>query len=94
MTKKSHNKKRNVGIIYEQLIQLIGSSLINNNLKEAKEEWLRLRKISKQENKDPRDIQKEEKGINPYKKSPIKSLEKVIEIFWEEKELILQKWED
>lgn len=35
MNKKSHNKKRNVGIIYEQLILTISQSLIENNLEKA-----------------------------------------------------------
>lgn len=35
MTKKSHNKKRNVGIIYEQLILTVSKGLINDNLTEA-----------------------------------------------------------
>ena len=69
----------------EVRIGVYGKGINQYSLKEAKEEWLRLRKISKQENKDPRDIQKEEKGINSYKKSPTKTLGKVIEIFWEEK---------
>ena len=32
MSKKSHNKKRNVGIIYEQLILTVSKGLINDNL--------------------------------------------------------------
>ena len=35
MTKKSHNKKRNVGIIYEQLILTVSKSIINNDIKLA-----------------------------------------------------------
>ena len=35
MTKKSHNKKRNVGIIYEQLILTISQALVENNLSKA-----------------------------------------------------------
>tara|TARA_B100000700_G_C14933144_1_gene802902 strand:- start:409 stop:1254 length:846 start_codon:yes stop_codon:yes gene_type:complete len=35
MTKRSHNKKRNVGIIYEQLIFTVSKGLINDNLKQA-----------------------------------------------------------
>jgi hypothetical protein len=35
MNKKSHNKKRNVGIIYEQLILTISQSLVENNLEKA-----------------------------------------------------------
>jgi len=31
MTKKSHNKKRNVGIIYEQLVQYISETIITKN---------------------------------------------------------------
>tara|TARA_Y100001973_G_C5199628_1_gene336687 strand:- start:243 stop:1088 length:846 start_codon:yes stop_codon:yes gene_type:complete len=31
MTKRSHNKKRNVGIIYEQLLRVISESLVNND---------------------------------------------------------------
>jgi hypothetical protein len=37
MTKRSHNKKRNVGIIYEQLILVISKELINDNLQRANE---------------------------------------------------------
>ena len=35
MTNKSHNKKRNVGIIYEQLILTVSKGLINDNLELA-----------------------------------------------------------
>ena len=35
MSKKSHNKKRNVGIIYEQLVQYISEQLVNNQDKKA-----------------------------------------------------------
>jgi len=35
MSKKSHNKKRNVGIIYEQLIQYISDRLVNNQTTSA-----------------------------------------------------------
>ena len=35
MTKRSHNKKRNVGIIYEQLINYISKALIENHLEKA-----------------------------------------------------------
>lgn len=35
MSKKSHNKKRNVGIIYEQLVQYISEQIINNQDKKA-----------------------------------------------------------
>jgi len=36
MTKKSHNKKRNVGIIYEQLILTLTDALVENDMKRAK----------------------------------------------------------
>ena len=35
MTKRSHNKKRNVGIIYEQLINYVTKALIENRLEDA-----------------------------------------------------------
>ena len=35
MSKKSHNKKRNVGIIYEQLILTISKAIVENNLEDA-----------------------------------------------------------
>lgn len=35
MTKKSHNKKRNVGIIYEQLILTVSQALVENDLEKA-----------------------------------------------------------
>tara|TARA_R110001592_G_scaffold6744_3_gene36390 strand:- start:2287 stop:3129 length:843 start_codon:yes stop_codon:yes gene_type:complete len=35
MTRKSHNKKRNVGIIYEQLILTISRGIVKNNLQLA-----------------------------------------------------------
>ena len=31
MAKRSHNKKRNVGIIYEQLVLKLSEALIENN---------------------------------------------------------------
>ena len=31
MTKKSHNKKRNVGIIYEQLVLKLSKALVEND---------------------------------------------------------------
>ena len=31
MTKRSHNKKRNVGIIYEQLVQTISRALVEDD---------------------------------------------------------------
>ena len=37
MTKRSHNKKRNVGIIYDQLINYISKALIENRLDKAAE---------------------------------------------------------
>ena len=33
MTKKSHNKKRNVGIIYEQLVFRLSKALVENDKK-------------------------------------------------------------
>jgi len=36
MTKKSHNKKRNVGIIYEQLLVAIASGLVENDVTKEK----------------------------------------------------------
>ena len=36
MTKRSHNKKRNVGIIYEQLILTVSKALIDNDINKAK----------------------------------------------------------
>ena len=33
MTKKSHNKKRNVGIIYEQLVLKLSKALVENDKK-------------------------------------------------------------
>jgi len=36
MNKKSHNKKRNVGIIYEQLILTVSKALIDNDMDKAK----------------------------------------------------------
>ncbi|OUU74609.1 MAG: hypothetical protein CBC29_05645 [Methylococcaceae bacterium TMED69] len=36
MTKKSHNKKRNVGIIYEQLLRVISKSLVEADEKTAR----------------------------------------------------------
>ena len=35
MNRKSHNKKRNVGIIYEQLILTISKAIVKNNLEDA-----------------------------------------------------------
>ncbi len=35
MSKKSHNKKRNVGIIYEQLILTLTDALVNNDMNRA-----------------------------------------------------------
>jgi len=37
MTKRSHNKKRNVGIIYEQLILTVSKGIVKNNPKLVKE---------------------------------------------------------
>ena len=36
MTKRSHNKKRNVGIVYEQLILTLTNSLVENDIATAK----------------------------------------------------------
>ena len=35
MKKRSHNKKRNVGIIYEQLLRTISKSLVEGDTKKA-----------------------------------------------------------
>ena len=67
----------------EVRIGVYGKGINQYSLKEAREEWLRLKKLSKENNRDPRDIQKEEKTINPYAKSSVKSLGEVIEKWWE-----------
>ena len=46
--KKSHNKKRNVGIIYEQLIKTISRSLVTNDINTAKIAKLLVKKYFKQ----------------------------------------------
>ena len=69
----------------EVRIGVYGKGINQYSLKQAKEEWLRLKQLSKQLNKDPRDIQKEEKGSDPYARPSTKTLGKVIEIFWAEK---------
>ena len=48
MTKKSHNKKRNVGIIYEQLILTVSKGLINDNLDLANSAKKLIKKYFKQ----------------------------------------------
>ena len=37
MTKRSHNKKRNVGIIYDQLLATIATGIVENNSKKVKQ---------------------------------------------------------
>ena len=69
----------------EVRIGVYGKGINQYSLKEAREEWLRLKKLSKENNRDPRDIQKEEKTINPYAKSSVKSLGEVIDKWWEKK---------
>ena len=60
MSKKSHNKKRNVGIIYEQLITKISSALIDNDDKTA----LEAKKLIKKYFQPGTELHKEHKLFN------------------------------
>jgi len=69
MTKRSHNKKRNVGIIYEQLILTVSKGLINDNLDVAN----KAKKIIKKYFRPGTELYKEHKLIIALIKPEIKS---------------------
>ena len=56
-----------------------GKGINEYSLKEARDEWDRLKHLSKEQNKDPRAIQKEEKVGNPYTKSSTPTLNEVVQ---------------
>ena len=52
----------------EVRIGAYGKGVNQYSLKEARDEWDRLRQLSKEQNKDPRQIQRQENVVNPSKK--------------------------
>jgi len=86
---KAENSKSFVGNIrfpsgrkgaqIEVRIGVYGKGINQYSLKQAREEWDRLKKLSKENNKDPRDIQKEERRGNPYIKTSTPTLGEVVD---------------
>ena len=60
MSKKSHNKKRNVGIIYEQLVLKLSKALVENDKKTFRD----TKKIIKKYFKKDSELYKEHRLVN------------------------------
>jgi len=68
MTKKSHNKKRNVGIIYEQLVFKLSKALVEND----KKTFQHTRSIIKKYFKKGTELYKEHRLLNSLVETEIK----------------------
>ena len=76
----------------EVRIGAYGKGVNQYSLKEARDEWDRLRQLSKEQNKDPRDIQRQEKIGNPSRKSY--TLGEVVDkwLIWKQSSSTKRKW--
>lgn len=79
MTKKSHNKKRNVGIIYEQLVFRLSKALVEND----KKTFGQTRAMIKKYFKKGTELYKEHRLLNSLVETEIKE-ESVIPVILEE----------
>ena len=69
MAKRSHNKKRNVGIIYEQLVLKLSEALIENN----DTEFRKIKKILKRNYSKESELYKEFRLLNSLAVTNIKA---------------------